>query len=203
MLAMRTCRRLLASLLLGALVSCKGEPPAPVAPAPCNDDPSTAFGDPGALPASNGQVLRCGHDGTLGAAQIDQLARSAGYVGPTLTSGASVVRLSYSTERGTEPPRPGFGSALVLLPQTPRAAALPVVVVAHGTVGQAPACAPSQEPLQGKDTYIAELGYPLVGAGYAVILPDYGGYAAFGETRTPAAKSCGPESGPSSSSACE
>jgi alpha-beta hydrolase superfamily lysophospholipase len=57
--------------------------------------------------------------------------------------------------------------------------------VAHGTVGEAAACALSQEPLQGSGSYLAELAYPLVGAGYAVILPDYAGYAAFGKPGNP------------------
>jgi dienelactone hydrolase len=172
-------------LLAVSLASCQGSATAQPPPASCNDDPASAFVAPGPLPAGNGQVLRCGHDGTLSAAQIDALARSAGYVGAPLTSAASVVRLSYSTERGSQPPRPGFSSAIVLLPETPRANELPVVVVAHGTVGEAAPCAVSQEPLEGTDTYLAELGYPLVGAGYAVILPDYAGYAAFGQPGNP------------------
>jgi dienelactone hydrolase len=174
----------LAALFLLA-VSCHGAATAPASPEKCNDDPASTFADPGPLPTGNGQVLRCGHDGTLSAAQVDALARSAGYVGAPLTSAASVVRLSYSTERGSDPPEPGFSSAIVLLPETPRASELPVVVVAHGTVGDAAACAPSQEPLEGAATYLAELGYPLVGAGYAVILPDYAGYAAFGQPGNP------------------
>jgi dienelactone hydrolase len=157
-------------------------PPAPVA---CDDDASAYDDDPGSLPATNGLVLRCGHDGSLPAAEIDQLARTAGYVGATLTSGASIIRLSYRTERGTDPPTPGFGGAVVLLPDHPRAAALPVIVVAHGTVGEGPACPTSVNPPTGDDTYLAELGYPLVGGGYAVILPDYAGYAAFGAAGNP------------------
>src|SRR5258708_15147939 len=108
-------RGLAAVILLGALASCKGSPQAEVAPAPCNDDLTSVFGDPRPLPAGNGRVLRCGHDGTLSAAQVDQLARSAGYIRATLTSAAPVVRLSYSTERGTEQPQPRFSSAVAPL----------------------------------------------------------------------------------------
>ncbi len=82
-------------------------------------------------------------------------------------------------------PVPGFSSAVVLLPAAPRAATLPVVVVVHGTVGEAPACPPSQESPTGDDTYLAELGYPLVGGGYAIILPDLAGYAGFGAPGNP------------------
>jgi dienelactone hydrolase len=147
---------------------------------------ASTYADPGALDASvGGEVLRCADDTTLAAAQLDQVARTAGYTGDTLTSGASVVRLLYRTERGTDPAVPGFSSAVVLLPSAPRAATLPVVVVAHGTVGEAPACPPSQESPTGADSYLAELGYPLVGEGYAVILPDYAGYAGFGAPGNP------------------
>jgi alpha-beta hydrolase superfamily lysophospholipase len=128
-------------------------------------------------------VLRCARDGALAAADVDRIARTAGYIGAALPSGASIVRLLYATERGNT--RPGFASAVVLLPDHPRASALPVVVVAHGTVGEAPGCPPSREAPLGDDTYLAELGYPLAGAGYAVILPDYAGYAGFGAPGNP------------------
>lgn len=143
------------------------------------------YADPGALPAHDGDLVRCAHDGAIAATDVDRLARSAGYTGATLTSGFQLVRLSYRTERGTSHPRAGFSSAVALLPDSPRAATLPVIVVAHGTVGQAPACPPSQESPTADATYLAELGYPLVGAGYAVILPDYAGYAGFGAAHNP------------------
>jgi dienelactone hydrolase len=172
--------------VLGVATSgCKSNASAPPPPVACDDDASAYDDDPGSLPATDGQVLRCGHDGSLAADEVDQLARSAGYVGAALTSGASILRLSYRTERGTDPPTAGFGGAVVLLPDHPRAAALPVIVVAHGTVGEGPACPPSVDPPTGDDTYLAELGYPLVGGGYAVILPDYAGYAAFGQAGNP------------------
>jgi dienelactone hydrolase len=149
------------------------------------DPPAAAYADPGPLPADNGHILRCGLDGTIASADVDRLARDAGYTGATLKSGAFLLRLSYRTERGTEPAQPGFSSAVVLLPETPRAGSLPVIVVAHGTVGEGPSCPISQDPVTGIGTYLAELGYPLVGAGYAVILPDFAGYAAFGEKGNP------------------
>ena len=158
-----------------------------VAPASnlCTDSAASTYANPPALPAHDGDLVRCAHDGTLAATDVDRLARSAGYVGSTLSSGFSLIRLSYRTERGTSPARAGFSSAVALIPDTPRAATLPVVVVAHGTVGEAATCPPSQEVPTADGTYLAELGYPLVGAGYAVILPDYAGFAGFGAAHNP------------------
>jgi dienelactone hydrolase len=173
------------SFLAIATAGCRSSSAAPPAPAPCTDDPSTLYTVPDSLDGSGGQVLRCAHDGELSAAEVDAIARSAEYVGDKLTSGASIVRVLYRTERGTDPPVPGFSSAVVLLPWPPRAAKLPVVVVVHGTVGEAPACPPSQESPTGLNTYLAELGYPLVGGGYAVILPDLAGFAGFGAPGNP------------------
>ncbi len=170
------------SLLALALAACQASV---AAPAPCNDDPAATYADPGQLEGDVGHVLRCAQDGTLTAADVDRIARTSGYVGDPLPSGASIIRLLYRTERGSDPVQPGFASAVVLLPEQPRAATLPVIVVAHGTVGQAPGCPPSREAPTGAETYLAELGYPLVGAGYAVILPDFAGYAAFGAPGNP------------------
>jgi dienelactone hydrolase len=173
-------------LAAGAIAACHASPAASAGPALCNDDVASTFAAPGSLAGtSGGQVLSCAHDGMLAASDVDRIARTAGYTGDTLTSGAAIVRLLYRTERGNDPPTAGFSSAVVLLPDMPRAAALPVVVVAHGTVGEAPPCALSREPPTGNDSYLAELGYPLVGAGYAIILPDYAGYAGFGASGNP------------------
>ena len=175
----------LSTLVPLAVAACHS-PAAPLPPpAPCTDDPATIYDAPRSLDFENGHVLKCGVDAPLAAGDLDRIARTAGYLGDPLTSGASLVRILYRTERGTEPPTPGFSSAVVLLPDHPRASTLPVVVVAHGTIGEAPACPPSQESETGDATYLAELGYPLVGEGYAVILPDFAGYAGFGAAGNP------------------
>ena len=168
----------------GVLAGCHGSNlPAPAA---CADEVASTYAAPAALTGSTtGEVLRCAHDGSLSASDVDRIARTSGYTGEPLTSGASIVRLLYRTERGGDPAEPGFSSAVVLLPSSPRASTLPVVVVVHGTVGEAPTCPPSQESPTGNDTYLAELGYPLVGAGYAVILPDLAGYAGYGAPGNP------------------
>jgi predicted esterase len=98
-----------------------------------------------------------------------------------------VYRVLYRTERGDPNGTPGYSSALVLLPDTPRATALPVVVASHGSRGQAGQCASS---LEGQAAWYVDPDfihqvYPLVGLGYAVIAPDLAGYANFGGASNP------------------
>ncbi len=156
-------------------------------PFSCNDADSELDRLPtaGQLDLPLGDVLRCVRGPSLKARDVDALARSSGYVGRELSHSATALRISYRTERGTEPPRPGFGTAVVLWPDTPKAVELPVLVMAHGTVGLAPGCPPSREDPRDVETYLAELGYPLLGEGYAVVLPDFAGYAAFGAAGNP------------------
>ena len=180
--------RTLATLTPLALAACHSSASPSVAVA-CDDSLGSTYEAPGSIASlanvPGGQILRCAHDTALSASQVDAVARTAGYTGDALASGFSMLRVLYRTERGNDPPTAGFSSAVVLLPSKPRAAGLPVVVVAHGTVGEAPSCPPSQESPTGSDTYLAELGYPLAGEGYAVILPDYAGYAGFGAQGNP------------------
>lgn len=161
--------------------------PTGASPPACVDDPASTYVDLGPVTAERGTILRCAKDGAIDAEQLDRIARTVWYDGPTLAAGASIVRLAFATERGDNAGSRGFSSAIVLLPDHPRAAQLPVVVVAHGTVGESPKCPPSREAIDLDLTYLAELGYPLVGAGYAVILPDYAGYAGFGASGNPPA----------------
>ncbi len=154
---------------------------------PCQNEAADLDVAPSAteLGQAAGSVLRCVRGPRLENADVDRLARSSGYTGRALKSAISVSWLIYRTERGTEPPSPGFGSAVVLWPTTPRATELPVIVVGHGTVGLAPSCPPSRETPDAEETYLAELGYALAGDGYRVILPDFAGYAAFGAQGNP------------------
>lgn len=205
---MRTVLCFSALTLVGALVACSEEKPEPhatpgdpdsgVAPAPtlespaspCTDSPESIYGDPGPLAPSaeaRGEILKCAKDADLGKdamqAQLDEL----GYAGEPLTTGARVYRVAYRTERGDAASTPSVSSAIVYIPDTPRAERLPIVVAARGSRGQAERCAvtkfdPSLEGING-DAY--RLVYPLVGSGYAVILPDLAGYANFGAAKNP------------------
>src|SRR5438552_2629164 len=80
-----------------------------------------------------------------------------------------------------------YSSSPVLIPDTPRASLLPVVVASHGSRGQAGKCAPSKNDPAGsyvEPDFVHQV-YPLVGAGYAVIAPDLAGYANYGAANNP------------------
>jgi len=143
---------------------------------PCSDSIEAVYGDPGALTGEPGSVLKCAPDRVWPRAELEAFSATGG---KPFTSGARVFRVTYRTERGTTPGTPGYSSALVFLPDTPTAGA-PAVVVAHGTTGQGAACAPSKYKYETKGNSFVAMIFPIVGAGYPVIVPDYAGYANYG-----------------------
>jgi pimeloyl-ACP methyl ester carboxylesterase len=149
---------------------------------PCTDLPDAIYGDPGALPADKGAIMKCTRDPAISKADLEAKLRAVGYVGRPLTSGARVYRVVFRTERGDAAKTAASSSAIVYLPDTPRAAKLPIVVAGHGSRGQATLCAPSRFAPQGEDVRpdFERQVYPLVGFGYAVIAPDNAGYANYG-----------------------
>jgi alpha-beta hydrolase superfamily lysophospholipase len=161
---------------------------------PCSDTVASVYADPGDVSAQpRGAILRCAQDQDLSASALLALAQmpdgfdTPPYSGRPFTSGAHVYRVLYRTERGDPAGSPGYSSAMVLLPDTPRAGTLPVVVASHGSRGQAGACAPSLLGAAAADVnadFIHQV-YPLVGFGYAVIAPDLAGYANFGGANNP------------------
>jgi alpha-beta hydrolase superfamily lysophospholipase len=160
---------------------------------PCTDSIASVYADPGDVSGqAKGAILKCAHDQDLTASALLTLAQATDnstppYSGKPFTSGAHVYRVLYRTERGDPANTPGYSSALVLLPDTPRADVLPVVVASHGSRGQAGICAPSQLNAAASDVnpdFIHQV-YPLVGFGYAVIAPDLAGYANFGGANNP------------------
>lgn len=203
---MRITPCLLVLALSGALASCSEETPAPLGPppsgdagpapslavpsSPCTDAPDSVYGDPGPLTRSDearGEIVRCAREADLGKDAMQAKLTELGYPGKPLTTGARVYRVAYRTERGDAASTPSISSALVYVPEVPRADKLPVVVAARGSRGQAERCAvtkldPSLEGING-DAF--RLVYPLVGSGYAVILPDLAGYANFGAPGNP------------------
>jgi alpha-beta hydrolase superfamily lysophospholipase len=160
----------------------------------CADPVGSVYADPGNVTAqARGAILKCAHDQDLSASALLGLAQAADgfetppYAGRPFTSGAHIYRVLYRTERGDPAGSPGYSSALVLLPDTPRAGTLPVVVASHGSRGQAGPCAPSLLGAAAADVnadFIHQV-YPLVGFGYAVIAPDLAGYANFGGANNP------------------
>lgn len=156
----------------------------------CTDAVDAIYGDPGALaadPAKRGDVLKCVKDPDITKDALQAKINELKYAGKPLTSGAHVYRISYRTERGDAASTPSASSAIVYIPDTPRAAKLPIVVAARGSRGQAPQCAVSKfdpsSPGINDDAY--RMVYPLVGEGYAVIMTDLAGYANFGAPNNP------------------
>lgn len=155
----------------------------------CADSADAVYQAPPADFASKpkGDILRCAKDGPIAMADLEAQARKDGYKGRAFTSGAKVYRVMYRTERGDAASSPGYSSAAVYLPDAPRAAGLPVVMLARASRGQAAKCAASrQDPSQeGVNVDYRRLIYPLVGAGYAVIVTDLAGYANYGAPGNP------------------
>jgi pimeloyl-ACP methyl ester carboxylesterase len=154
---------------------------------PCADTIDSIYADPGDVSAQpKGAILKCAHDQDMTAADLLAAAQTdaglVSYTGRPFTSGAHVYRVLYRTERGDTAKTPGYSSALVMLPDAPRGAHLPVLVVSHLSFGQAPKCAPSLHDPASAYVYGAfqQLLFPFVGLGYAVIAPDLAGYANFG-----------------------
>ncbi len=184
-------------LLVTILPSCGGSksgpdatPPDATAPVvtlamPCTDTIDGVYANaPASLPAFDashrGDVFRCAPDRWIDAAGIDKIARANGYIGAPLTSGATVFRIAYRTERaheGAAAPAEGHSSALVFVPDLARTPGA-LVVYAHPSVGIAPSCAPSRMDLtasgDGADTVRAPM-LAFAGAGWTVIAPDYAG----------------------------
>jgi len=118
-------------------------------------------------PASRGDVVRCAPDYTLALSDVQSQTSGKG-LSTTMTTGVSVYRIAFRTERGDG--SPGVSTARVYLPAAPRALPLPVLVAAHPTNGLADSTAPSMDPTSNED-----LALPWAGLGYAVIVPDYAG----------------------------
>jgi predicted esterase len=159
----------------------------------CTDSIDSVYADPGDVSGqAKGAILKCAHDVDLPAAALLAAAKadnagSPPYAGADYTSGAHVYRVLYRTERGDPLASPGYSSAAVFLPDTPRARQLPIVVASHGSRGQAGPCAPSKLDPAAADVngdFIHQV-YSLVGFGFAVIAPDLAGYANFGGAGNP------------------
>lgn len=137
---------------------------------PCADPVDDVYREPAGLAAmtlaARGAVVRCATEGKLDGATID--ARLPAEAAVARTSEATVHRIAFRTYR--EDGVAGVSSARVYLPTKPRSATLPVIVVAHPTVGLADDCAPSKD-----EGSLADLALPFAARGFAVIAPDYAG----------------------------
>ncbi|MCI4369461.1 MAG: hypothetical protein L3K09_07870, partial [Thermoplasmata archaeon] len=167
---------------------------------PCTDTIDSIYADPGSVAAaSKGQILKCAVDKHVTMADVQTLltndisgdgppAKDVGYTGKAVTSGAILYRILYRTERGDTASSPGYSSAKVFIPDTPRAKGLlPIVIGARGSRGQAASCTASKEDPSAdyvNPDYEA-LAYPMVGAGLPIIVPDLAGYANYGAAGNP------------------
>jgi pimeloyl-ACP methyl ester carboxylesterase len=164
---------------------------------PCTDTIDSIYADPGDVSAKkNGDLIKCAKDKDFAAADLQSIMTNTtdggtpAYAGKTLTSGAHTYRILYRTERGDTANTPGYSSATVYIPDTPRkgpTTALPLVVATHGSRGQAGKCAPSKFDPDAFDVFAdyEHLVYPFVGFGFPVVAPDLAGYANYGGTKNP------------------
>lgn len=161
-----------------------GTSPAPDAAGPpradapsiaCEDGVTDVYVTPALPPMSaphRGDVVRCAKDLTLAKADLRTEVSGKG-ISTAATSGTTIYRIAFRTERGGG--APGMSSARVYLPDTPKSLPLPVIVVAHPTVGVAANCTPSKD-----EASLRDLALPWAGLGYAVIAPDYAGLGSEG-----------------------
>ncbi len=145
---------------------------------PCADPMAAVYAAPAQGSEPLGTILACAHDRAVPAAALADAASRLAYSGRALSSGTDVYRIAYRTDRG--PGGRGVGTALVLVPDRPRASGpQPLVIAGHGTVGVAKRCAPSRGELAAGDFLDDARGVtvPLAGDGWLVVAPDYGGYS--------------------------
>ena len=151
----------------------------------CNDTTADIYTVPAGLPAwdgsQKGDVFRCAPDQWLSAERLDAIARAEGYDGDPLTSGATIFRIAYRTERaaaGAGVAPDGHSAAFLFVPDQPRDPGALIVYV-HGAEGIASSCLPTHiDPAAEGDGWksvrVPLLG--LVGNGWTVIAPDLAGY---------------------------
>lgn len=152
---------------------------------PCTDLLTSIEQDPGALPGDKGAILRCGADTRLEKDAVQAKLDAIAYKDKRATSAVNVYRILYRTERGNG--KPGYAGAVVYLPDTPIAELSPMVVVSHGSRGQAGICAPSVEDPRAEQVNDDQdrMVFTMVAAGYPVIAPDLAGYANYHATDNP------------------
>jgi hypothetical protein len=169
----------------------------------CSAGEADLYADPGDLTKyAVGQSIKCKDDGIVTAAQMkaalvaivntstftDGTTTTNTFQGRDPVSDTHVYRVLYKTTRAGG--APGFSIATMYLPVTPVAAKLPLVLVARGSRGEAPNCAPSRHrdaPLVSADNkdgnYVqsdyTSMVYPLAGYGFAVVATDNAGYSPF------------------------
>ena len=138
----------------------------------CPDTPGAVYATPPDLPPmamdSRGAILTCALDTSFTASDVAAKLAAKSVTGVAPTTGTTFYRIAYRTYR--DDGVPGVSTARVYLPSTPRALPLPVVAVAHPTMGLATSCTPSMDP-----TNLDDLALPWAAHGFAVVATDYAG----------------------------
>jgi hypothetical protein len=128
-----------------------------------------------------GEVTHCAFDRVISVDEMSEAFEpSLGFVDPGLSTAVHKYRLQYWTERGEG--EPVLTSAALYIPETRRADPSPLLVIGHGGVGIADACAPSLEDPGGFHTDWRPLVYSYVGDGWVAIMPDNPGLGTPGTT---------------------
>lgn len=148
-----------------------GDPPSPALEIECDDAVDDIYLTPDDLPPFNitdrGLVVCCADGGRASRDEVaEELLDADGVV---VDSGYTMALISYRTERDRG--ETGLGTARLYLPDHPLAGPLPVVVVAHYTVGLADNCAPSRFP----GPHDSALVLPWLARGLPTVVPDYAG----------------------------
>jgi alpha-beta hydrolase superfamily lysophospholipase len=154
---------------------------------PCADAVDAIYADPGALtkaPASRGNILKCAKEASISKDDLQAKLQKQGYKGDPATTGVTVYRVLYQTERGDEASSVGYASAKVLIPDSPVDPKVPAVVVASGTRGQAAKCAASKADPDRQDRAL-EMLYASAAKGMPTIITDLAGYANYGAPGNP------------------
>jgi len=168
--------------------------PTPDLALPCTDAAADVYTLPASLPAMTdqlrGDVFRCAKTESLSTYKIDtQITAYNANMGGTTYNAPTMVpavtgfwsyRIAYRSERNTVSNARAEGdmAAYLLVPEHPLPNA-PLVVFGHGSVGVAPACAPTKLDLSAasQDQDFPPMLYRLAGAGFTVIAPDYNGFS--------------------------
>lgn len=132
-------------------------------------------------PEMRGDITQCAFERRI---SIDEMAEafavSDSFINPGLSTPVDKYRVQYWTERNEG--EPVLTSAALYIPETRRADPSPLLVLGHGSVGNADQCAPSLEDPGGFNKDTRPLVYSYAGDGWVAIMPDNPGLGTPGTT---------------------
>ena len=149
----------------------------------CNDIIDSIYQHPGDFLGEKGAILRCAEDLSLSREDLYGYMKENGYEGVPFSSGTTMYRILYKTERAEG--QPGIATARLFLPTNPRADRLPVVISLRGAVGIAPKCAASKHNHELEYGDFERQNFSLAGYGYAIFATDLAGFGNYGASGNP------------------